>query len=84
MKDKHLEDSKLKNIMSLLKTDKAKDFSLRVDAILRFKNRICIREDNDITQTVLYEGYKSKLSLHPGIQDVSRSQKVLLVTWHEE
>ena len=33
VKKKQLEDSKLKNIMGLLNTDKAKDFSLEVDGI---------------------------------------------------
>jgi len=65
MKEKQLEDSKLKNIMSLLNTDKAKDFSLRVDGILRFKNRICIPEDNELKQSVLSEDHKRKISLHP-------------------
>jgi len=45
-----LEDSKLKNIIGLLNTDKVKDFSLGVDDILRFKNRICIPEDNELKQ----------------------------------
>jgi len=61
-----LEDSKLKNIMDLLNTNKAKDFSLGVDDILRFKNRICISEDNELKQTVLTEGHKSKLSYIQG------------------
>ena len=42
VKEKQLEDSKLKNFMGLLNTDKAKDFSLGLDGILRFRNRICI------------------------------------------
>ena len=72
-----MEDSKLKNFMGLLNTDKAKDFSLGVDGILRFKTRICIPEDNELKQTVLSEGHKSKLSLHPGMtkmyQDLKKS-----------
>jgi len=38
VKAKQLEDLKLKNFMDLLNIDKAKDFSLGVDGILRFKN----------------------------------------------
>ena len=52
--------------MDLLNTNKAKDFSLGVDDILRFKNRICISEDNELKQTVLTEGHKSKLSYIQG------------------
>jgi len=63
--------------MGLLNTDKAKDFSLGVDDILRFKNRICIPGDNELKQTVLSEGHKSKHNLHPGMtkmyQDLKKS-----------
>jgi len=40
VKENQLEDSKLKNFMGLLNTDKAKNFSLGVDGFFRFKNRI--------------------------------------------
>jgi len=77
VKEKQLEDLKLKNFMGLLNTDKAKDFSLGVDGIFIFKNRICIPEDNKLKQTMLYEGHRSKLSLHPGMtkmyQDLKKS-----------
>jgi len=68
--------------MSLLNTDKAKEFSLGVDGILRFKNRIFIPEDIELKQIVLSEGHKSKLSLHPGMtkmyQDFKKSY-----WWHD-
>jgi len=48
VKEKQLEDSKLKNILSLLGTNKAKDFSLGADDILRFQKRICIPEDHEL------------------------------------
>jgi len=67
--------------LGLLNTDKAKDFSLGVDGILRFKNRICIPEDNELKQTVLSE--QTQFTSRND-QDVSRSQEVLLVAWHEE
>ena len=69
-------------ILTLLNTDKAKDFSLGFDGILRFKNRICIPEDNELKQTMLFEGHKSKISLHPGMtkmyQDLKKSY-----SWHD-
>jgi len=67
VKEKQLEDLKLKNILSILGTYKAKDFSLGADDILRFQKRICILEDHELKQIVLSEGHKSKLSLHPGM-----------------
>ena len=64
MKEKQLEDLKLKNILNPLDTYKAKDFSLGADDILRFQNRICITEDHELKQMVLSEGHKNKFSLH--------------------
>ena len=58
-------------------TDKAKDFSLGADDILRFQKRICIPKDHELKQIILSEGHKSKLSLHPGMtkmyQDLKKS-----------
>ena len=77
VKEKQLEDLKMKNILSLLGTDKAKDFSLGVDDILRFQKRLCIPENHKLKQIILSEGHKSKLSLHPGMtkvyQDLNKS-----------
>jgi len=50
--EKQLEDLKLKNFMDLLDTEKPKDFSLGMDGILRFKNKIYIREDNELKPTI--------------------------------
>ena len=70
--------------MDLLNTDKAKDFSLGANGILRFKNRICIPEDNELKQTVLSEGHKSKLSLHPGNPGMTKMYQDLKKSywWH--
>jgi len=68
--------------MGLLNIDKAKDFSLGVDDILRFKNRICIPKANEQKKTMLFECHKRKLSLHPGMtkmyQDLKKSY-----WWHD-
>jgi len=48
VKEKQLEDLKLKNILSLLGTDKAKNFSLGTNEILRLQRRICIPEDHEL------------------------------------
>jgi len=77
VKEKQLEDLKLKNILSLLGTNKAKDFFLGADDIVRFQKRICIPEDHELKQIVLSKGHKSKLNLRPGMtkmyQDLKKS-----------
>jgi len=45
-----LEDLKLKNTLTLLGVDKAKDFSVGVDEILRFQRKICIPEDHELNR----------------------------------
>ena len=67
VKEKQLYDLKLKNILSLLDTNKVKNFSLGADDILKFQKRICIPEDHELKQIVLFEGHKIKLSLHPSM-----------------
>jgi len=52
VKEKQLEDLKLKNILSLLGTDKAKDFSLGADDILRFQKIICIPKDHELKKII--------------------------------
>jgi len=85
VREKQLEDLKLKNILSLLDTNKAKDFSLEEDYILRFQKRICIPKDHALIQIILSEGHKSKTQFTSRYdQNVSRSQEVLLVAWYEK
>ena len=50
VKEKQLEDLKLKNTLTLLGIDKAKDFLLGVDEILRFQRKICILEDHELNR----------------------------------
>jgi len=42
VKEKKLSDSKIQKIVNLLESEKAKDFVMGVDEVLRFKNRVCI------------------------------------------
>jgi len=58
-------DLSLKNILSILDIDKAKHFSLGVNGILRFRNRVCVSEDDELKKIVSFEGHKSKFSLSP-------------------
>jgi len=55
----------LKNILSLLDTNKAKYFSPGANDILRFRNNVCVPEDDELKQMVSFEGHRSIFSLYP-------------------
>jgi len=84
IKEKQLEDPSLKRTVELLGTNQVKDFVMGEDEILRFNGRICIPENEELKRMILEEGHKSHLSLHPGMKDVPRFERVLLVVRHEE
>nr|KYP69549.1 Retrotransposable element Tf2 [Cajanus cajan] len=42
------------------------EFTLGVDGVLRFKNRVCVPSDPTLRCLILEEGHGSKLSFHPG------------------
>ena len=53
--------------MDVLGSEKVRDFELRADGLLRFKDRLCIPADAELKRMILEEGHKSRLNLHPGM-----------------
>nr|KYP62559.1 Retrotransposable element Tf2 [Cajanus cajan] len=72
---KQLQDSELVEILGLLGTEKEVGFELGRDRILRFKGRICLPHDSELKKAVLEEGYKSILSIHPGMTKMYQDLK---------
>jgi len=64
VKEKQFVDLNLNNTLSLLNTNKAKDFSVGRGDILRFRNTICVIEDDELRGMVLSGYYESKFCLH--------------------
>ncbi|RDY04808.1 hypothetical protein CR513_11443, partial [Mucuna pruriens] len=58
-------NSMLCKTKELLGTNKAEDFNLGEDGILRCNGRIYVSQDLELKRLILEEGYKSELSLHP-------------------
>ena len=67
IKERQLSDPKLRRTVELLGTDKANDFALGSDGVLRFRGRVCIPEDLEVKGMILEEGHKSRFSMHPGM-----------------
>jgi len=67
IKERQLSDPKLQKTVGLLGTEKAKDFTVGVDRVLRFRGRVCIPEDLEVKGMILEEGHKSRFNMHPGM-----------------
>ena len=67
IKEKQPSDPKLQRTVELLGTEKAKDFLMGDDGVLRFRGRVCIPEDIELKGMILEEGHKSHFSMHPGM-----------------
>lgn len=40
---------------------------LGADSILRFKDMVCILDDDELKRLILEEGHQSRLSIHPSM-----------------
>jgi len=67
IKEKQLEDPNLRHTVDVLRSEKARDFELGGDGLLRFKGRLCIPADEELKRMIIEESHKSHLSLHPGM-----------------
>jgi len=67
IKERQSSDPKLRRTTELLGTDKAKDFEIGSDGVLRFRGKVCIPEDLEVKGMILEEGHKSRFSMHPGM-----------------
>ena len=75
IKERQLLDASLNRVREQLGSDKARDFALGDDGILRFQGRVCIPNDAEVKQLILEEGHKSRLSLHPGMTKMYQDLK---------
>ena len=60
-------DARLKEIRDELDSGDHPEYDLGDSGILRFKQRICVPNDEDIKRIILKEAHESRYSLHPGI-----------------
>ncbi|XP_073222428.1 uncharacterized protein [Cicer arietinum] len=51
------------------------DFKIGVDGILRFKERICVPDVEELRKMILEEGHRSCLSIHPGATKMYKDLK---------
>jgi len=75
VKERQLLDARLRKVVQQLGSDKAKDFALGNDGILRFQSRVCIPYDVEVKRLILEEGHKSRRSLHLGMTKMYQDLK---------
>lgn len=69
----------------LLRIDKAVEFRLGDDDVLKFKGCVCTPRDQEIKKLLLEEIHKSKLCLHPDMTKMYQYLKMfwwLSMKWH--
>jgi hypothetical protein len=52
--------------LTLINQGKEVDFKLGEDGILRFRDRVCVPNVPELKRSILEEGHRSSLSIHPG------------------
>ncbi|PKA63075.1 hypothetical protein AXF42_Ash007871 [Apostasia shenzhenica] len=65
VKENQIQDPELTKLMQKLQQGWTSDFKLD-NGVLKFKNRMCIPNVDDIRQLLLREAHYSKFSVHPG------------------
>ena len=75
VRERQLLDTSLNKVREQLGSDEVRDFALGDDGILRFQGRICVPNDAEVKKLILEEGYKSRLSLHPGMTKMYQNLK---------
>ena len=59
-------DLELVNQLTLINQGKETDFKLDENGVLRFRSRICVPDMTELKRSILEEGHRSGLSIHPG------------------
>ncbi|KAK7264749.1 hypothetical protein RJT34_32359 [Clitoria ternatea] len=71
------EDEFLQEKKELLKQGKEVEFNVGNDQLLRYKDRVCIPDKEELRKVILEEGHKSYMSIHPGTTKMYQDLKKL-------
>ena len=78
IKNRQLSDPKLQKAVELLGTEKAKDFMIGGDGVLRLRGKVCIPEDIEVKCMILEKRHKSRFSMHLGMTKIYHDLKEYL------
>ena len=75
IKERQAANDSLQKVKEQLGSDKANEFALGDDGVLRFRGLICVFGDAEVRRLILKEGQKSRLSLYPGMTKMYQDLK---------
>ncbi|KAL5746198.1 hypothetical protein ACOSP7_027344 [Xanthoceras sorbifolium] len=74
--EKQKQDARIQRICEQIPEGKHPDFSIRIDGIVCFRDRICIPEDEELRKMILTEAHSSSYAMHPGSTKMYRDLKM--------
>jgi hypothetical protein len=66
IKEGQATDPEMAKYRELVSQGRGTDFRIDEDGVLKIQNRICVPNIPELKKSILEEGHKSKLSIHPG------------------
>ncbi|XP_020081266.1 uncharacterized protein LOC109704893, partial [Ananas comosus] len=70
-------DSNLQKVRRDIEGGRSGDFSIHADGALRYRNRWCVPEKEEVRKLVLREAHQSRYSVHPGGTKMYEDLRVL-------
>ena len=68
-------DAKLQEMAQLVSTGNKTDFVINGSGGLLYKSRLCVPNDMDLKKKILYEGYNTVFTMHPGSNKMYQDMK---------
>ena len=69
-------DEKIVVIVSQIGNGKEIEFTVNEDAVLYYKYRVCVPDDNDLRKAILEEAHSGSFAIHPGSTKIYQDLKM--------
>jgi len=66
IKEVQEKDEFIQRVKNKIKDSKTSNFNMKEDDIVRFHDRVCVPNDEELKRRILEEAHKSKYTIHPG------------------
>lgn len=77
-------DLKLIDMLNLINQGQGGDFRIVEKGVIRFRDRVCVPDAPELKQSILDEGHKSGLSVHPGATKMYQDEEEDLLVARNE
>lgn len=68
----------------LINHNKGGDFRIDENDVMRFRHKVCILEVPELKKSILEEGHRSGLSIHPGATKMYHDLKKIILVARKE